>query len=318
MMWLVKNQWTKLLLFSLYTPFLFSNATYISLSPANTTLSSLLNGTIGALPAMPDADFTYLAGFRLPHLPYTACVMAAVTAMRELALLDLDDHMSGRWTHPDYPGACVSVAGLDERAITVRFALWLIHAGIREMLRRQRYEMAKFVGNFRGREVGYSIFEAYTPRDIDQRQASSGHRQPPISSSKSRTIVSLTLEGDDQLHADVEYLPKEVDRRDIFIMLIYLMMSLASFRIDFPLMAYHASYDAISARIRTIWNGVQAPAADPRQQDLTAGDMVSMIPKEPEHCIRENQFREMSIVSTEDETVIGRWAIRMKAISLLQ
>ena len=298
---------------------LYSNAIYISHPSSNTTLLSQLNGTLGALPGMPDTDFSYLAGYHQPSLPYTACIMAAVTAMRELALLDLDDHVSSKsqWTHPDYLGATVSVAGSDEGTVTVRFSLWLIHAGLRDMLYRQRYEVAKFAGTFRGRQVGYALFEAYRPRNVEEGQAAKILRQSSISLSNSLITASLALEGNDNLQADVEYLPKDVDSKDIFAMSVYLLMSLASQKIDEPMVAYHISFDAITARIRTIWNGVKSPAAHPRQHILTAGDMVNMIAYLPEICIHDNRFREMNIVIKEDEAVIGRGAIRMQAFSLL-
>ena len=184
--------------------------------------------------------------------------MASVTAMRELALLDLDDLVSDqlRWTHSGYPGASVSVVGFNENAMTVRFALWLISTGVRDMLHRRCYELANFVGQFRGRKVGYATFKADAPRHPDEEQISNSLRQPPVSISNSRTIASLALEGNDDLQAEMEYLPSDIDRRDIFLLLVYLLMALASRRVDEPLMAYLVSFAAITSQIRAIWNGV--------------------------------------------------------------
>ena len=123
---------------------------------------------VSALPNLPDDDFNYVAAFSSqgPDFPSTACIMAGVAAMNDLALRKIDEVVgeSESWTNPEYPGVAVSLVSERSPGVTVRFAMWLIHAGVKDMMIRRRYRTAIFPGTWRNLEIGYSSFRAADTR----------------------------------------------------------------------------------------------------------------------------------------------------------
>lgn len=301
----------------------FCTAAVISngIIPLPTAIPTVEDFNVSALPDMPDQDFRYVAAYREPVLPNTACIMAGVSAMRELALLDINSLVSDteKWTHPDYPGVVVSLAGERGERLTVRWAMWLVHAGVKDMMLRTRYQTSTFFGWFRDVKIGHVMFDAIA---VEAKTAPQLPRMSPIASttSGSRVSFNFSLPGpeaanpaaNDDLHAQVEYVGKAMDSRDSLEMIIWLLMSLGP-RDNEPLAVYQCTIPAITSNVVTIWNAVKRPGSHPYL--LNSGDMVNMIARLAVILLREDKWQEMNVVISDDGVVIARGAIRTKPLS---
>lgn len=249
-------------------------------------------------------------------------MMACVTAMQNLALRDIDSMVSSdeKWTHPDYPGVYVSVIGegrTSKTYIKVRWAMFLINGGIKDMLVRQRYELAVYYGYYQSVKVGTAIFwsDSILPPIVPPTTAVAARaitevNQTQISFERNGSGNQTALATGEKLDARVEYLDKAMDRRDTIIMIVYLMLSLAS-RNKEPLGVYHQSLVAVTVEVRTIWTS--HPAA-PHYYMTTGGDMINMLAQLATVIIRERRYAEMNVIIYDEGVVIARGAIRTKPL----
>ncbi|KAL8837529.1 MAG: hypothetical protein Q9170_002488 [Blastenia crenularia] len=232
----------------------------------NTSLRipSISNFTFSTLPDTPDLHFRYVAAYHLPDLDSTACIMTSIFAMRELASLPINSLIDtdSTWTNPDYVGVSLSVRGEKSPRISVRWAMWLIHAGIKDMMVRNRYQKAIFFGWYNDIKVGSSYFTATTTEQgLQASSPLASNAKASIRANNNRTGTSFTFSigsagttskvgtaNDDELHADIEYLPQPMDKRDSLITLIYLIMSLGG-RNNEPLNVFHCTISAITAEL---------------------------------------------------------------------
>ncbi|KAL8996141.1 MAG: hypothetical protein Q9169_004288 [Polycauliona sp. 2 TL-2023] len=171
----------------------------------------------------------------------------------------------------------------DEPFTTSREAMWIIEAGMREMMTRETYRAAKFTGMWKGKEVaGFEIVRTVFGKGeqtIGIPGLSSQRIAQPASSQVATNQTSFAVPsnkstgiGIDQRKAVITYSSDPIDKRDIFMTLIWSMMSLASKRIT-PVNKFSSRTRAVSAtglQILDTWNGIKhpEPAADFNSDDL--------------------------------------------------
>ncbi|KAL8734994.1 MAG: hypothetical protein Q9166_001119 [cf. Caloplaca sp. 2 TL-2023] len=272
---------------------------------------------VSTLPDVPGRDFRYVAAYREPTLPKTACIMASVAAMRELAHLNINSYISNAqaWTHQEYPGVSITVWGEGGRRSTVRFAMFMVQAGIRDMMIRNRYQTSIFFGWFRDARIGRIVFTS-EPHTNDKPSQISAIPDTEVH----RTRISFDLElpsaittpaSNEKLHADVQYLEKAMDSRDSFLMIIWLLMALGAHD-DEPLDTFQCSILAITVEVRTVWNAVKRPAS--HSYFLKSGDMVNMVANLAVILLRENTYREMNLIITDNTVEIARGVVRTRSL----
>lgn len=272
---------------------------------------------LSALPDLPDLDFTYDAAYTIPHLSSTASIMACVAAMRELALLDMNSNI-GRtktWTHPGYPEVSVLMEEVGGSRSTVRFAMWLIQAAIKDIMVRQRYQTSAFLGQYRNVIIGRVQFIRHQHAGGAEPQITVG-----VGGEKSSSDVSFDLKlpsttgrtaSNDDFSASVQYLDKVMDKRDTFFTIIWLLMAFGSHGNE-PLRVYGCNVLSVTAEVRTIWNSVTRPAR--QHYLLKAADMVNMVAHLAVVLVRVNHYREMNLIISEDGVEIARGAIRTRPL----
>ena len=257
---------------------IFSGIIAVALPPPIPPTAEILNLT--ALPDLPDKDFGYVASYRGSRLDKRACIMAGVNAMRDLALLAKNDFIDLRhnvWTHPLYPTAKLEVVPDPAvRMISARYAGWIINAAIKDMMIRETYETSAFFGWYRHVGIGRVLVS----RNGAPRLQLPSVPPPPNSSAAapgkvtSFNITGTQLAADDQLHADINYVGKDMDMRDSMAMIIYTLMSLGG-RHDTPLGSYHVTLDAVTVQVRSIWNRIETPGK--ATYHLTSGYLIPFL-----------------------------------------
>ncbi len=268
---------------------------------------------VSALPDLPDQDFRYVTLYRGPSFSITTAVMATVAAMHELASLNFDSSIRNpsTWTHPNYPGVNVTIHGEGAERPTVRFAMWLIHAGIKDMMVRDRYATAVFIGFYREVQIGRVWFLATPNAGTEEPQisaaAGAGSDRNGSSSKVERASAQRTVASSDKLRADTVYLAKAMDKRDSFFTCIWLLMALGAHDND-PLGFVQFVFQAITVEVRSIWNTIKRQSSHP--DVLRTGDMVNMIAYLPIMMMHDDKFREMNVIVSDEGVVIARGAIR--------
>ncbi|KAL8897123.1 MAG: hypothetical protein Q9207_007370, partial [Kuettlingeria erythrocarpa] len=253
-------------------PVIFAGITTVLLNPAVASPIStpvLDDIKLGALPHLPDASFSYTAAYRREPLSSLPSTMAGVAAMRDLAMVGFDDPVSTtqRWTHPEYPGVTLAFAEDNGKPVRVRWAMFLVHCSIKDMMLRDRYEASVFIGYYRSRPVGSVLFypTARPPASLQSPEGSPIANSTKDNSDLTIVDVSLAAPGvisnpNDELQARVEYVNKAMDRRDALLTILYLLIGLGG-RHNAPLQAYHCTLQAVTAEVRTIWNKIPSPGA---------------------------------------------------------
>ncbi|KAL8846470.1 MAG: hypothetical protein Q9221_008436 [Calogaya cf. arnoldii] len=287
---------------------------------------------LSALPDLPDPDFHYDAAYTMPHFSPTASIMACVAAMRELALLDRNAYIgeTKSWTHPGYPEATVLIEDVGGSRSTVRFAMWIIQAAIKDMMQRSMFQTSAFLGHYRNTIIGrVQILRHHVAGVSNEPQITAGAGSD-AGDEKSSSGVSFgfrppeALPGatalKDDFDARIQYVGKAMDMRDVYFSMIWLMLVFGSHNNE-PLRALEWRNDVISARrivckvpsvtieVRTLWYSVARPETRPRP--LTAADMVNMLAALAVVVEKDHQFSEMDIVIFEEGVVIARGGIRL-------
>ncbi|KAL8647761.1 MAG: hypothetical protein Q9210_005369 [Variospora velana] len=323
----------------LFVSFIRAAAALPAAGPIPVNSSLQLHTFLSAVPEMPDEQWHGIAAYRRPSVAAVPTMMACVEAMHALSGLESITLLTNdqRWTHPRFPGVVVSLHGY--MRTTARFAMWVVAFAIRDMLSRNRFEEAYFIGAWQGVRVASlhinrlehvdgdawkeqhddsadltdrTAVAATKPSSSSITSSLFGSRNDSSSSSSNRSsnnlVPSLT---DDELLAYVHYLPTPIDRKNIFMAIVWLMLALAPFYHD-PLFVFRCNVDAIGAEVRTIWNRVRDPAAAaPAPTLLIAGDVINMIARLPETLLREEKFSEMNIDMLEGEVLLGKGAVRV-------
>jgi len=292
-------------------------------SPSIRTISSHPPTNLSTLPNLPDDNFHVIASWYHPALSETACIMVCITAMRELALLyfEDDDIPQKAWTHPQFPGVELTVGPASEsEKLTVRFAMWMIAAVTRFMMAEDRFQSAHFTGFYRGERVGVvTFFRAAS--DVGG-QNSSISQQPQASAivagGNILNGVGFNFDGmnsgaarnaNDQMRAEVNYLGTSINRRDMLMMIIWLLLWLAP-RNREPLGVWRMAQPLLTCEVITLWNRVKQD-----QYLMTGGDLISFLAYLPEQLLRDNRFEVMDILIKEADVVVARGSFRVKPLT---
>ncbi|KAL8724330.1 MAG: hypothetical protein Q9181_006874 [Wetmoreana brouardii] len=303
--------------------------------PAIAKLSAASKSNLSAIPNIPDADFDTVSYYH-DNTPISenACVMVFVAAMRQLALRHFEEDLSPgsfSWQHPRYPGVVLSLGPpLGKHKISVRFALWTVNAALRDMMFRDRFQEMEIFTTYKGNPIGFLQMLPSTPTvAVKAEQGPAIMQQPqgdglaPTASSGSSVTFDVnstrvgadvgTVRGD-QLQAHIDYLDKKVDRRDIWVMIVWSMLYLApSNRV--PLGFWRTSISSVASEVTCIWNSVRPPPRT-RPYLLTIGDLISLLAQLAEQLLQDNQFREMNIAAREKGIDIARGSFRTKPLSV--
>ncbi|KAI4268101.1 MAG: hypothetical protein LQ337_008039 [Flavoplaca oasis] len=285
--------------------------------PAVNTVNQ--NPKLSAIPDLPGQGFSYDAAYTLPRITPIASIMACIAAMHDLVLLNWDSYIgdSRTWTHPNYPEVSVIVDDVGGSKCTVRFALWLMQAAIRDMMIRNRYRTAAFLGRYQRVLVGRLQFvrnpitggeKLGTPTETNLSNETSGSNVSfrfELPSAPGRVISN------DPLGARVDYLDKRMDMRDTYLTIIWLLMAFGS-RGYQHLRIFHCNVKSLTVEVMTIWTNVSHP---PRgQQPLTTADMVNMVAQLALAVQRDHRYWEMNIFIYEDGLETARGAIRTRPL----
>lgn len=229
---------------------------------------------VGALPNLPNPHFRYTAAYHGEVISNLASTMACVAANHELAMMGFDDpvNTAQKWTHPEYPDVALGFAEYNGKPVTVRWAMFLVYAAIKDMMLRDRYERSTFFGYYRDSPIGRVLFypvqqPANFPPPEATLNANTTKDTNGVTYDVRLSAPGLSPSLNDELQARVVYLDKAMDRRDALLTIIYLLIGIGG-RNNAELHAYHCTLVAITTRVSTIWNKIPSPGA---QHSLRSG-----------------------------------------------
>ncbi|KAL8670579.1 MAG: hypothetical protein Q9168_004892 [Polycauliona sp. 1 TL-2023] len=284
--------------------------------------NSIADTSVSTLPDLPAADFTYQKLLSQPLLPELACIMASITALQYLALLGPDSPVDPdqKWSHPEYPGVAISVSGITGRGpLEARLAMLTINAGIRDMMKSTRYQSAFYQGFYRDRPVASVLFgpvvggkngDGFEPQDaapLPPKDPATTNRSDLLSFPRTGP-GKADLQTGDKLGANVDYLPKTMDRRDAMATIMWVIISASSISTR-PMGTFSCDAAGVTVDVRTIWNTL--PAARTLYTP-TGGDLINMLAMLAVIVLRDNRFAEMNVAINDDGVVIARGLIRTK------
>ena len=250
--------------------------------------------------------------------------MICITAMRELALLPFedDDIPEKTWTDPRFPEVELIVGPTRGGGkLTVRFALWMITAVTRYMMGENRFQTAYFSGTYRGSRVGDVRFSRATIKAAGYNTSVAQQPQTSGNTAAERNLNGLEFTFDrvgsdtdlsvrgDQLRAKVNYLGTSINRRDMLMMILWLILWLAP-RNREPLGVWRITQELLTSEVTVLWNRVK--------QDrylLTGGDVISFLAYLPEVLLREDIYQEMDIVIHDGGVTVARGSFRAKPLT---
>ncbi|KAL8799899.1 MAG: hypothetical protein Q9182_005556 [Xanthomendoza sp. 2 TL-2023] len=281
----------------------------------NTTHQDL---KLSALPDRPDKDFRlqldYDESKPLRDIPlFLACVIA----MQELAHLDTDAYVRSTkaWTHPEYPGVVLSLQGKEGR-ISVRFARWLIHGAMRDMMVLNRYLASHSIGWYRDVEIGQVSFLPGPLASTLQLLASSAPNASGSTAFSFQHGQSSTTDistSEDELYARVEYVGNTMDKRDSFLTIVWILLAFGG-RTSEALRSCYTAVTGVRAQVRTIWNAILHPGI--HHYLVTTGDLVNMYARLAVAIQKENTYSEMNVIISEEvgKAEIARGTIRTRPL----
>ena len=249
--------------------------------------------------------------------------MVCVFALRELALLpDFSDKYLGKtWIRDDYPQVAMSVGNPGD-ITTVRWAMWTIAAGIRDMMLRNHFQTSEIYGRYLGIRIG--IVKFFAPNTIKTISATYHTKSavPQVAGAASTAFhntatVSVNLgnsdlnttSNDDELWASLTYRTKDIPRSDVFMAIIWMLLILAPHQNDARVLVLTVTAPTITTAVTT--KLIRVKAIPPRVEPLMYGNLVSLLAKLPEVLLRDNRYCEMDIVVKDDGVSIGVGTIRL-------
>lgn len=283
---------------------------------------------LSALPNLPDRRFKVKVDHLTPFIEEPTCRMIMLVAMRELALMDFEGDLiepgARTYAHPDYPGATALVspaAGIAHASI--RFAIWTLYEAMRDTLSIPICGRTYYVGTWEGRDIVHvrilqqSSLTTTQNKTVDIQVAQSAGAKialPSVSTNGSFSFATTGLSGmpnvgDSDLHAEITYLSKAMDQRDIFMTAFGIMLRLAPTNRQ-DLGVFKSIDIAITTEVISIFNR----AARSIPYVMSSGDLIGFVAYLPEHLLREKKWQEMDIALTDNEfpgVVIARGSIRV-------
>ncbi len=204
--------------------------------------------------------------------------------------------------------------------LTVRFAMWMIAAVTRFMMAEDRFQSAHFTGFYCGERVGVVTFFGAASDAGGQNSSVSQEPQASaiVAGGSILNGVGFNFDGmisgaarnaNDQLRAEVQYLGTSINRRDMLMMIIWLLLWLAP-RNREPLGVWRMAQPLLTCEVITLWNRVKQD-----QYLMTGGDLISCLAYLPEQLLRDNRFEVMDILIKEGEVVVARGSFRVKPLT---
>ncbi|KAI4140098.1 MAG: hypothetical protein L6R39_005954 [Caloplaca ligustica] len=259
-------------------------------------------------------------------------MMACVRAMHALAGLDPARLLRSPTTfiHPRYPQVSVTIDGTPT---VVRWARFLLVSAIRDMLTRNRFEKSRFLGYWEVDPVVTVIFERSNLHSGTQgKDASTDNLQRPqggttvVANAAGSAPSGVSFDfgppsdnpapssNSDELHADIQYLPKTISQHNMFLAITWLLLAIAPHYYE-PLEALACNANALTVVVKTIWNrATSVPVSE--QTTLVGGDLINLVARLPEELLRVDMWREMNIAITEKASgvVLGRGVVRVRPL----
>ncbi|KAI4219628.1 MAG: hypothetical protein L6R40_008716 [Gallowayella cf. fulva] len=303
-----------LLLISLHTSIFCLAATIIPQANPITNLS--------ALPDIPDHRFDARVSHQFPKLRFIDCQMAIIAAMRELTLMDFDTELGAEaYRHERFPGIIVLVSpGYGLATTSIRFMIWTLLAAMRNILTERKCRRTFYYGDWDKREVARAMIlpdvariqtHVVVPPMQDVTTTTTTVNSDPngnISFNFRPHLHGTDIVGSDELHADVTYLGKTMDPRDIMVTITVMMLRLApTNRDDLEILSVS---DGIKREAKSVFNR----AARSLPYIMTSGDLISLLAFLPEQCLRDNKWEEMDVTVTDNDhprVVIARGSFRI-------
>ncbi|KAI4220080.1 MAG: hypothetical protein L6R40_008695 [Gallowayella cf. fulva] len=306
-----------LLLISLHTSVFCLAATVI---PQANPIANL-----SVLPDIPDHRFSVRVSHQVPKLRFIDCQMAIIAAMRELTLMDFDTELRAEaYRHARFPGIFVLVSpGYGLASTSVRFAIWTLHAAMRSILTENKCQRTFYYGDWDKREMAKAMI-------LPDLAATTGTQTdimvPPIQEVSTTTasdnldpngnisfnfrphLHGTDIVGSDELRADITYLGKTMDPRDIIVTVTVMMLRLApTNRDDLEILSVS---DGIKREVKSVFNR----AARSLPYIMTSGDLISLLAFLPEQCLRDSKWEEMDVTVTDNDhprVVMARGSFRI-------
>ncbi|CAD6587519.1 MAG: hypothetical protein ASARMPREDX12_002920 [Alectoria sarmentosa] len=291
----------------------------------NLVAPTATNLTIGIAPDFPNDEFECYPDYGGPLLPDIPCIMVCVFAMRELALLPNfygNHEISGKtWRMDEYPQVAISVGNPGD-VVIVRFAIYTIAAAIRDIMNLNRFQTSQFVGLWLGVKVAHVKF--FAPDTIETTFAANRTEYAVSQVSKAvstvndnKTTIPINIgdlslnatSNNDRLWADLTYKTKEISKKDMFMAIIFALLTLAQYANEERIRVLTITDFAITAKVTTFF--IRVTGIPPRLQPLQYGNLISLLAKLPEVLLREDMFREMDIVVMDDNVVVGKGTMRL-------
>ena len=280
---------------------------------------------LSVLPDLPENDFGIVVTWYEAKLPETACIMVCMLAMRELALYHFDDKELPKqaWTDPHYPEIILIIQpdrGSKSGKISVRFAMWIIATIMERMLTQNRFQSSHCAGFYKAEPVGTVSFFALDsnnpssqrPQDSEYMTTATSKRGNSLNFTSISSAATLNENNNDNLDGKINYVGNSIARKDIYLVLVWLLVELAPHNRE-PIAVWRTTRVAIESEVTTIWNRVQQPSGSPREQ-MTKGDLISLLARLPSVLMRDNIFREMDLTVWDSEVVVARGSFRTKPL----
>ncbi|KAL8671007.1 MAG: hypothetical protein Q9168_004478 [Polycauliona sp. 1 TL-2023] len=276
--------------------------------------------------------WTFKSAYSGVPLQADAVMMLCVQAMAESARL-IPDKPFYHWapsSHPEYPGVVMRMSiylkspDYDESITTGRWASWIIEDAIRELMTHETYRAAQFRGMWKGETV---VQIEIAPTRLGDQQQTIGipgvsaqqitqpaGTQNPASDQTIVTFPSNTSmsarPATDQHRMVIQYLATPIDKRDIFMMIISIMVDLAPGGEE-GLNTFGSKTGAVSAprlEISDSWQGYNVPQVPVR---FSSDDLSNLLYVLPIILLKEDKWFEMDIVATDQKVLVAKGGVRL-------
>ena len=255
--------------------------------------------------------------------------MVAVTAMSSLALLDFGDECPPKtFSRDDYPEVSLYV-GNPRIILTPRWGMFLIALAIKDMMTHNRFEISQFQATYNvlGLNPRVAVVRFFARTGIET-TAAANHTEyavPQISGAPStadRSTDTFFIDaGDskldaglnnDEMSALVTYHAKEISPTNMFMAILWTLLTLAKHGNEERVIITANTCAAITESVRTYFKRIGGTRA---RLQLLYGNLIPLMAKLPELLLQENKFREMDIVITDGDVVVGKGMVRSTALS---
>lgn len=293
-------------------------ATLPSLISPNANLNLTTPTSLNFIPDLPGEEFRYRADYAGPLLPKIPCIMVCVFALRQLALRDEhfgDEMPPTKWTRVDYPQVGISVDNPGDK-MTVRFTMWTIIGAMEDMMGHDQFQTSQFQAWFLHIRIAVLKFFAPNAGDtiaVANRTESAVPQSSGAASTANHSTATRSINlGESELNgtssnarlrAHVTYRDKQISSRDVFMGIMWAILSLAPHLNNDPVETITIPATGFDSMITT--TVVRGAVIPPQIQPLYYGDVISMLAKLPLALVRDDKYCEMDIVMKDNDVTVG-------------